>query len=78
MELGPGNEVLETICCQNGNKGWELKNLTFFASSLTQLKGDQKKGYLFFGSFFRQTSFANFSETVYPNDLKFKLERNPI
>ncbi len=31
-----------------------------------------------FGSFFLSTSNVNFSETVYPNNLKFNLERNPI
>ena len=32
----------------------------------------------FFGRFFRQTSNVNISETVYPNDLKFNLERDMI
>ena len=36
-----------------------------------QLKGDQKKGFLFFGSFFQPTSNVGISETVCPNGLKF-------
>ena len=41
---------------------------------LSDIKGDQKKGYLFFGSFFQPTSNVGISETVCPNGLKFEVQ----
>ena len=41
---------------------------------LPYVKGDQKKGYVFFGRFFRPTSNVDILETVCWNDLKFEVQ----